>query len=42
MESNDFDLNDSDLRRGDNVIQGLISNNKRKRNGTPITPLGLK
>ena len=42
MESNDFDPNDSDLRRGDNVIQGLISNKKRKRNRTPITPLGLK
>ena len=42
MESNDFDLNDSDLRRGDNVIQGLISNKKRRMNRTPLTPLGLK
>ena len=42
MESNDFDPNDSDLRRGDNVIQGLISNKKRERNRTPITPLGFK
>ena len=42
MESNDFDPNDSDLRRGDNMIQGQISNKKRKRNRTPITPLGLK
>ena len=42
MESNDFDPNDSDLRRGDNVIQSLISNKKRKRNRRPMTPLGLK
>ena len=42
MESNDFNPNDSDLRRGDNVIQGLISNKKRKRDRTPITPLRLK
>ena len=42
MESNDFNPNDSDLRRGDNVIQGLISKKKRKRIRTPITPLRLK
>ena len=42
MESNDFDPYDSDLRRGSNVIQGLISNKKRRMNRTPRTPLGLK
>ena len=42
MESNDFDPNDSDLRRGDNVIQGLISNKKRKINRIPRSPQGLK
>ena len=42
MESNDFDPYDSDLRRGRNVIQGLISNKKRRMNRTPRTPLGLK
>ena len=30
------------LRRGSNVIQGLISNKKRRLNRTPRTPLGLK
>ena len=42
MEPNDFDHNDPDLRRGSNVIQGLISNKKRRLNRTPRTPLGLK
>ena len=32
MESNDFDPNDSDLQRGRNVIQGLMSTRKRKLN----------
>ena len=42
IESNDVDPNDSSLRRGENAIQCLMSNYKRKRNGKPITPLGLK
>ena len=41
-ETNDFDPNDSYLRRGENAIQGMISTVKRKRNRVPITPLGLK
>ena len=42
MDSNDFDPNDPIMRRGSNVIQGLISNKKRRMNRTPLTPLGLK
>ena len=42
MESNDFDSNDPDLRRGSNVIQGLMSNKKRRLNRIPRTPVGLK
>ena len=42
METNDFDPNDSYLRRGENAIQGMISIVKRKRNRVPISPLGLK
>ena len=32
MESNDFDPNDPVLRRGSNVLQGLMSNKKRRLN----------
>ena len=42
MDSNDFDPNDPIMRRGSNVIQGLISNKKRRMNRTSRTPLGLK
>ena len=42
METNDFGPNDSSLRRGENAIQSLMSNNKRKRNRIPRTPLGFK
>ena len=42
MDPNDFDPNDPFLRRGSNLIQGLISNKKRRLNRTPRTPLGLK
>ena len=42
MESNDFDPNDPDLRRGSDVIQGLMSNKKRRLNRIPRTPVGLK
>ena len=42
MESNDFDPNDSDLRRGSNVLQGLMSTRKRKLNRIPRTPVGLQ
>ena len=41
MQSNDFDPYDQDMRRGSNVIQGLISNKKRRLNRTPRIPLGL-
>ena len=42
METKDFDPNDSALRSGENAIQCLMSNNKRKRNRLPRTPLRLK
>ena len=42
METKDFDPNDSALRSGENAIQCLMSNNKRKRNRIPRTPLRLK
>ena len=42
MEPNDFYPNDPILRRGSNVLQGLMSNKKRRLNRTPRTPLGLK
>ena len=42
MESNDFDPNDPVLRRGSNVLQGLMSNKKRRLNRIPRTPVGLK
>ena len=38
MESNDFDPNDPVLRRGSNVLQGLMSNKKRRLNRIPRTP----
>ena len=42
MVSNVMSPNHPFLRRGCNATQGLVSNNKRKRNRTPRTPLGLK
>ena len=42
METNDFDPNDADLQRGRNVLQGMVSNRKRKWNRIPRTPEGLQ
>ena len=38
MTPNEFNPNESHLRKGENAIQDLISNTKRKRNAEPMTP----
>ena len=42
MESHELHPNDPFLRRGSNVLQGLVSNKKRMMNRTPRTPIWLK
>ena len=42
MLTNDPNVSSEHLRRGANLLQGLISSSKRKRNRIPIIPLGLQ